>query len=290
MPGLCPRQLPIVAGVLIAVVFSIQVTIADNNPVASTGPISHSGWTFRVAAENLPGIDNLVTDNAGALYATQELGKGAGKVIHINRGRTTTVIAGLDRADGLLRQGNILFVTEETFQGRILEFELTTKKMRTLAVLSKPEGIDMFPDGDLLVSEDIRRGRLVRVRRSGDKPVEVILADLKRPEGVLIRPDGTIIFAETASGRVLSYRNGTVTVVVEGLSEPDQVELAADGSLWITEDVRNGRLLRWHDGVLETVLSGLHYPQGMAFAAGGSVWLAEQGRQRILLIHSAGGT
>jgi len=288
MPNLSLREFPFVAGVLIAVAFLIPATVADNNPVASIGPIPHPGWTFRVAAENLPGVDNLVMDKEGVLYATQELDKGAGKVIRLDRGVVTTVISGLDRADGLLLHGNFLFVTEEKLHGRVLEFELTTKKLRTLAVLSKPEGIDMFPDGDLLVSEDFMRGRLVRVRRNGDKPVEVILGDLKRPEGALIKPDGAIIFAETASGRVLSYRNGAVSVVVGGLSEPDQVELAADGSLWITEDVRNGRLLRWHDGVLEIVLSGLRYPQGMAFGADGSVWLAEQGRQRILVIHPAG--
>ncbi|MHB8536354.1 MAG: hypothetical protein ACYDBW_13055, partial [Sulfuricaulis sp.] len=82
-----------------------------------------------------------------------------------------------------------------------------------------------------------------------------------------------------------SYRKGEVKVVVDDLDEPDQVEIAPDGALWITEDVRNGRLLRLKDGALEVVLSRLHHPQGIAFGADGAVWLAEQGRQRILVIH-----
>jgi sugar lactone lactonase YvrE len=270
---------------LIAAALLNAVTFAENNPEVSDTPVAQTGWKYRVAVENLPGIDNLVMDKEGSLYATQELSKGAGKVIQIDRDRITTVISGLDRPDGLLRHGKFLFVVEETLKGRVLEYELPAKKLRTLAVLSKPEGIDMFPNGDLLVSEDIMGGRMLRVPRDTGKPMEVILDDLRRPEGVLIGPDGAIIFAETANGRVLSYLNGEVNVIVDDLSEPDQVELAPDGSLWITEDVRNGRLLRLRAGVLETVLSGLHHPQGMTFGADGSVWLVEQGRQRILVIH-----
>jgi glucose/arabinose dehydrogenase len=123
------------------------------------------------------------------------------------------------------------------------------------------------------------------VHRDGRKAVEVIVGGLSRPEGVALRPDGTVIFAETETGRVLSYKDGEVNVVVDDLDDPDQVEIAPDGSLWITEDVGDGRLLRLKDGTLDTVLSGLRSPQGMAFGADGTVWLAERGRQRILVIH-----
>ncbi|MCR4300243.1 MAG: hypothetical protein NUV51_01395 [Sulfuricaulis sp.] len=285
MPGQTLRVVPHVTGALIAVTLLSVAAFAENNFEISDAPVAQLGWKYRVAMENLPGIDNLVLNKDGSLYATQELSKGAGKVIHIDRGKITTVISGLDRPDGLLRRGNFLFVTEETHNGRVLEFDLITKNMRTRATLSRPEGIDMFLNGDLLISEDIHGGRLLRVPRASGKPMEVILDDLKRPEGVVIRPDGVIIFAETASGRVLAFWNGVVNVIVDDLSEPDQVELAPDDSLWITEDVRNGRLLRLKAGVLETVLSGLRYPQGMSIGADGSVWLAELGRQRILVIH-----
>jgi glucose/arabinose dehydrogenase len=77
-------------------------------------------------------------------------------------------------------------------------------------------------------------------------------------------------------------------VLVDDLDEPDQVEIAPDGALWITEDVSDGRLLRLKDGALEVVLSGLRNPRGMAFGADGAVWLAEQGRQRILFVHRGG--
>ena len=263
----------------------IAVSAAGSESVTPAEVVAEAGWKYRVVTQNLPGIDNLVMAPDGSLYATQELPNGAGKVIRLRRGEVTIVASGFSRPDGLLLRGKFLFITEEIPEGRVLEFDLASKKQRVLATLHNPEGIDTLPDGDLVVSEDSINGRLLRVRRDGAKPVEVMLGGLNRPEGLVARPDGAVIFAETATGRVLSYKSGEVNVVVDDLDEPDQVEIAPDGSLWITEDTRDGRLLRLKDGALETVLSGLRSPQGMAFGSDGSVWLAERGRQRLLVIH-----
>lgn len=263
----------------------IAVSAAGSESVTKAEVVAESGWKYRVVTQNLPGIDNLVMAPDGSLYATQELANGAGKVIRLRRDEVTIVASGFSRPDGLLLRGKFLFITEEIAEGRVLEFDLASKKQRVLATLHNPEGIDTLPDGDLVVSEDSINGRLLRVRRDGAKAVEVILGGLNRPEGLVARPDGAVIFAETATGRVLSYKSGEVNVVVDDLDEPDQVEIAPDGSLWITEDTRDGRLLRLKDGALETVLSGLRSPQGMAFGSDGSVWLAERGRQRLLVIH-----
>ncbi len=263
----------------------IAVFAAGSESVTAAEVVAEAGWKYRVVTKNLPGIDNLVMAPDGSLYATQELPNGAGKVIRLRRGEVTIVASGFNRPDGLLLRGKFLFITEEVAEGRVLEFDLASKKQRVLATLHNPEGIDMLPDGDLVVSEDSINGRLLRVRRDGARAVEVILGGLNRPEGLVVKPDGTVIFAETATGRVLSFKNGEVNVIVDDLDEPDQVEIAPDGSLWITEDTRDGRLLRFKDGALETVLSGLRSPQGMAFGSDGSVWLAERGRQRLLVIH-----
>jgi len=261
------------------------VSAAAGESAAPAEVVAEAGWKYRVVAQNLAGIDNLAMAPDGSLYATQELPNGAGKVIKLRRGEVTMVASGFNRPDGLLLRGKFLFITEEVSEGRVLEFDLASKKQRVLATLHSPEGIDMLPDGALVVSEDNINGRLLRVSRDGKRVPEVILGGLNRPEGLVAKPDGTVIFAETATGRVLSFRNGEVNVVVDDLDEPDQVEIAPDGSLWITEDTRDGRLLRLKDDSLETVLSGLRSPQGMAFGSDGSVWLAERGRQRILVIH-----
>ena len=269
---------------IVAAVLAGSTVETRGDPAHAGKVAAGSGWTYRVVARNLPGVDNLVMDAEGALYATQELANGGGKVIRWHRGKIRTLVVGLNRADGLLLHGSSLYITEEIEDGRVLEYNLATKKQRLLATLHRPEGIDLLPDGDLVVAEDNISGRLMRVPRHGHRPVEVILGGLSRPEGVAVKPDGAVVFAETDTGRVLTYKEGDVTVVVDDLDEPDQVEFAPDGALWITEDAKNARLLRLKNGALETVLSGLYLPQGMAFGADGTVWLAEQGRHRILAI------
>ncbi|MEK7207266.1 MAG: hypothetical protein AAB134_05220 [Pseudomonadota bacterium] len=120
------------------------------------------GWQYRVAATGLPGIDNLVLDEDGMLYATQELPNGAGKVIRLERGTKKIVVSGLNRADGLLLSGKFLYITEEVNDGRVIEFDLTTKKQRVLATLNHPEGVELLPDGDLVVAEDHMNGHPLR--------------------------------------------------------------------------------------------------------------------------------
>ena len=264
--------------------YAVSLTAAGRDSDIPAAVVAGAGWNYRVVAEGLAGIDNLVLAADGSLYATQELPRGAGKVIQVRHGEVSTVVSGLNVPDGLLLRGKFLFITEETSGGRLLEFDLSAKKLRVITTQRNLEGIDMLPGGDLVVSEDIINGRLLRVRRHGPGPVEVLFGGLNRPEGLVVRSDGAVLFAETATGRVLSYKNGDMNVVLDDLDEPDQVEIAPDGALWITEDVSDARLLRLKGEQLEIVLSGLHYPQGMAFGANGAVWLAEQGRQRILVI------
>lgn len=272
----------VLIGGLAVVVMMVAVVFADG---PSELVVAKPGWKFRVEAQNLSNIDNLAMADDGSVYATQEIPLRAGKVIRLHRGEITTMVSGLSRPDGLLLRANRLFIVEETANGRVLEYDLSAKQLRTLAILNNPEGIDMLPDGDLVISEDTMEGRLMRVSRDGQSTVKVMLDELKRPEGLVVGPDGAIIFAETATGRVLSWRSGEVNVVVDDLAYPDQVEWAPDDALWITEDVNDGRLLRLKDGTIETVLSGLRSPQGIAFGINGAVWLAERGRQRILVIH-----
>lgn len=252
---------------------------------APEGPavIPAKGWRFQVLAGDLEGVDNLAFTADGALYATLELADGKGRLVRVRNGVAETVVAGLNRPDGLAARGRKLYVTEEVSEGRILEVSPDKGEWQILATLHNPEGIAVLPDGDLILSEDSVNGRLVHLhRRSG--LAETIIAGLNRPEGLAVATDGTIYVAETATGRVLAYRNGYLKSMVDDLDEPDQVRLAADGALWITEDTPRARLLRLKDGAVNVILSGLHSPQGMVFTANGALLLAEQGRGRILIV------
>jgi sugar lactone lactonase YvrE len=71
-------------------------------------------------------------------------------------------------------------------------------------------------------------------------------------------------------------------VLAENLPEPDDLVLAPDGSVYIS-DVTEGTIKQYtRDGGLNLILSGLSAPEGMAFAPDGSLIIAEQGRNRLI--------
>ena len=250
--------------------------------VEGSSVVPAPGWRFRVFADNLPEVDNLAVGSDGSVYATLEENAGKGRLVRIRNGKVENLVKGLNRPDGLRFRQQRLIVTEEVSDGRVLEVDPATGKTRVLAVLNKPEGIAVLPDGDLLIAEDTVQGRVVRLKRNG--AVETLLGGLNRPEGIALAGDGTLYIAETGTGRVLAWQDGQLRSVVNDLDEPDQVAIGPGGGLWITEDTPRGRLLQLKNGSLNVVLSGLHSPQGMAWLPNGQLLLAEQGRGRILLV------
>ncbi len=78
------------------------------------------------------------------------------------------------------------------------------------------------------------------------------------------------------------YLHPQVQVLATNLPGPDDLLLAPDGSILVS-DVSDGTIRRYgRDGQLQVLLSGLNEPEGMAFAPDGSLILAEQGNNRLL--------
>ncbi|HEX8990436.1 MAG TPA: hypothetical protein VF784_02050 [Anaerolineales bacterium] len=73
-----------------------------------------------------------------------------------------------------------------------------------------------------------------------------------------------------------------VVVLAANLPEPDDLLLASDGSILIS-DVKDGTIKQYGlDGQMHLVLSGLNEPEGMALAPDGSLIIAEQGNNRLV--------
>jgi len=71
-------------------------------------------------------------------------------------------------------------------------------------------------------------------------------------------------------------------VLAEDFSEPDDLVLAPDGSIYIS-DVTAGTIKAYTpQGQLNLILSGLSAPEGMAFLPDGSLVIAEQGTNRLV--------
>lgn len=76
--------------------------------------------------------------------------------------------------------------------------------------------------------------------------------------------------------------NPQIVVLSENFVEPDDLVLAGDGSIYIS-DVSAGTIKQYTtDGQLNLVLSGLHSPEGMAFLPDGAMIIAEQGTNRLV--------
>jgi len=65
---------------------------------------------------------------------------------------------------------------------------------------------------------------------------------IRGPEGVLAHPNGKIYVAGAWSGNLVAYADGKIVGELRGLSSPHDVELAANGDIWLA-DAGNSRLL-----------------------------------------------
>ena len=65
---------------------------------------------------------------------------------------------------------------------------------------------------------------------------------VRGPEGVLAHPNGRIYVAGAWSNNVVAFQDGQKVAELTGLSSPHDLELAADGDLWLA-DAGNDRIL-----------------------------------------------
>ncbi len=76
--------------------------------------------------------------------------------------------------------------------------------------------------------------------------------------------------------------NPQIIILAENLPEPDDLVLAPDGSVYIS-DVTEGTVKQYtSDGQLNRILSGLRSPEGMVFLPDGSMVIAEQSANRLI--------
>lgn len=264
-------------------IFLLAVGLALYGPTIHAEDIQTAeGLRWRIFQSDLPRVDNLALSSRGELFATLEQRDGEGQLVSLRNGHVTTLLKDLDRPDGLALAANKLYITEEVRQGRVLKYDIRTRKSETLVYLDSPEGIVVLPDGSLLITEDLRNGRLVRL--SPKRQLTVVARSLSRPEGMRRGVDGTVYIAETRSGRVLAYQNKEFRIFADHLIEPDQLAIDKNGDIWIAEDADPGRILRVRNGKTEVMIRGLSSPQGMVFDQHGRLYVAEQGKNRILLI------
>ena len=103
--------------------------------------------------------------------------------------------------------------------------------------------VDIGPDGSLYIA-DTHNNRVLIYRESDNGfAVTGELSDkIRGPEGVLVHPNGRIYVAGAWSNNTVAYENGKVVAELGGLASPHDLELTANGSIWLA-DAGNDRML-----------------------------------------------
>ncbi|GAB3462372.1 SMP-30/gluconolactonase/LRE family protein [Actinophytocola sediminis] len=198
--------------------------------------------------------------------------------------------------DVLIDRGHVFTGVED---GRILRLTADGRRLDTIADTGgRPLGIELYPDGRLLVC-DAARGLLLVDRGSGE--IEVLVArgpDLRVCNNAAVAGDGTVYFTDSTTrfdlehwkadllehrgtGRLLRRDpDGTVTTVLAGLHFANGVALAADESSVIVAQTGAYRLDKVHltgdrQGMSEPFVDGLPaFPDNIATGSDGLVWIA----------------
>jgi sugar lactone lactonase YvrE len=155
---------------------------------------------------------------------------------------TVVPVNGVGPEDVVVGDGHVFTGVED---GRILSLTLDGRHLDTVADTGgRPLGVELYPDGRLLVC-DSKRGLLLVSRQTGD--VEVLVArgpDLRLCNNAAVAADGTVYFTDSTSRFDLDHW---------------KADLLEHGG--------TGRLLRWSpSGAVDVVLSGLHFANGVALA------------------------
>lgn len=159
--------------------------------------------------------------------------------------------------------------------------------------LTGPEAIYVDEDGTLVTG--VLDGRVVRLASDGTR-VETIGTTGGRPLGIKKLPDGRYAIADADKGLLAMSADGVIEVLAAGhegvpFKFADDLDVAADGTIYFTDasrrfgvkdwfrDVlehgRTGRLLAWRPATrtTEVLVDGLSFANGVALA-GDESWVA----------------
>jgi len=127
----------------------------------------------------------------------------------------------------------------------------------------------------------------IKTRRIGELGERI-----RGPEGVLAHPNGRIYVAGAWSGNAVAYRDGKVVAELGGLSSPHDVELAADGDVWLADAGNDRLLLLSEDLEIRRELGGSDYDfNGVRYidlTPGGKIVAADKNNHVVKFIDADG--
>src|SRR5579884_3285883 len=146
-----------------------------------------------------------------------------------------------------------------------------------------PSGIAVDGSGTVYVA-DTGNNRIRRITAGG--VVSTFAANVSSPTAIRVAKDGSLYVCETGNDDVLKLTPAGVKSVVAKASQPAGVAIAADGTLAVATGGQILRAAI--DGTVTTLLDGLSNPAGLAYDSTGNLWIAETGKQRVIAVATGG--
>ncbi len=89
--------------------------------------------------------------------------------------------------------------------------------------------------------------------------VSELKGGISKPEGVLVHPNGRIYVGAAGSGNAVAFENGEPVAELTGLSSPHDLELTAEGDIWLADSGNDRMLLLSPDLEIKQELKGDPY-------------------------------
>jgi streptogramin lyase len=156
-------------------------------------------------------------------------------------------------------------------------------------IFDQPTGVDVAPDGSLLVVE-FGRQRLVRVRPVTGRVTPV--ATFAKPWGVARAPSGSIFVSDQGSLERIDGDDAPTTVfTAEPGLEVGPIAVAPNGDAFCATAFALYRLPQGQPGTPERLAAGTAFssPHGLTIASDGAVLVADTNNNRILRVDPATG-
>ena len=229
-----------------------------------------------VLAQLDPGLDNCTFVGDRVLVSNF-----TGEITEISPdGTTRTVLPGglnwpLDLAVGHDGQ---LYIADGTYFYAVLP----DGSLQTAGMLFSPgypgflRGVATSGPGEFVVTTS---GGQVARYRPGANESEVLADGFDQLYGVEVTGGG-VVFAELGTGRVLSWRSGSVEVLATDLREPVGIATDPDGACLVAE-AGAGRVIKVNGLGIDTVVTDLQRPQGIS-VRNGVLYIVDAGAKELI--------
>ncbi len=151
--------------------------------------------------------------------------------------------------------------------------------------------IDFDASGKAYVA-DTHNNRIVIYQMEGPtgKQIGELSERIRGPEGVLCHPNGWVYVAGAWSGNVVAFDGEKIVAELTGLSSPHDLEVNAEGDIWLADSGNNRMLLLSSDLKVKKELSGPLYDfngvRYQDFLANGTLVVADKNNHQVKLISS----